>query len=834
MNGRIKVHLQNKATYWKLKASFDGKVTFNVFKRLYLLRNHYQEESVSADILRQTLPSVLGAGLYSAFFVFVTELFSHLAKHVSYTLGKDELGLLVSTVVTVTGVFLGLYFTALSAVAGSLFMRAPEDLQLLFFRNRQGNQYIKTLVMTMLTGVYYLLLRSYGYKVGFLGPILITALTVYAIVRFMSLGIRTFYFIHPGEASATVTGDAARAIDGAGARGLGWKQPFLQNHSRKQAKQSLRTLTSLIDFGVDAIKLSEQQLVDIARYTGGLLAYYIEHKKKIPTESEWFDTKQKHQNWLLADSSELTMALNTGTTLATKSLKDRVWFENECLDIILKIFEILVERHEWGYANACIETVISCLDEVSKNLFLDETKYIIERLHKVIDEVAISSPIPTEDKDRQGQLAMIDSFGRLATGLLVGLLQHLDKRTCKELTAEIESTKWLGGESIYGTKLPGGMLSNLEATKKGLEVEVGMEGKVRSPNWYLTTITTQQYLQKLKDFYEYMKSLQPNFFDKNIEMLIAAQKHVQAAHLNERWLEFSHKMLVSGQMLQKLSDECVRNKKVEDLPWPTYDPDAERAELLEQDKKANDKSARLIPALATLPQSDLLELPDYFGQAYTFGVMAAYEAARENEAERLQKIFPAVLIGALRAHDLLREETSGWSDESKIIFSTEPLEDLLVLSGFIKLYSELYNNPELWSACEDIWSRYLAVGDARAIIQMLAASSTYRDSVFKIMPKATLRQNWDFRFRDKLEEMGLAAESEFSNSFTGEENTINHRSALIRVMARRVEMIDFEARTVFFVTYLSTLDAADGTDFPDRFDLERSIAREEGTNNEEN
>jgi len=197
MTNRLKNYFQNKAIYWGALSLFEQKVSFRTFRQLFVIRQKFREEKISSRILSHSMRNILWAGVYAAIFVFGIEYFSHLAKNVSFALGKNELGLLISTVVTVTGVFLGLYFTALSAVAGNLFMRAPEDLQRLFLRDRKGYQYIRTLALTAIVGIYYLLLMSFGYKVGFLGPIVIALLALYAVVRFIALGSQTFYFIHP-------------------------------------------------------------------------------------------------------------------------------------------------------------------------------------------------------------------------------------------------------------------------------------------------------------------------------------------------------------------------------------------------------------------------------------------------------------------------------------------------------------------------------------------------------------------------------------------------------------------------------------------------------------
>ena len=51
---------------------------------------------------------------------------------------------------------------------------------------------------------------------------------------------------------------------------------------------------------------------------------------------------------------------------------------------------------------------------------------------------------------------------------------------------------------------------------------------------------------------------------------------------------------------------------------------------------------------------------------------------------------------------------------------SEPLENLFEISGYAKLYSELYQNHELWDAVESLWSAYFeSIGNAKQIIQFI-------------------------------------------------------------------------------------------------------------------
>ena len=178
---------------------------------------------------------------------------------------------------------------------------------------------------------------------------------------------------------------------------------------------------------------------------------------------------------------------------------------------------------------------------------------------------------------------------------------------------------------------------------------------------------------------------------------------------------------------------------------------------------------------------------------------------------------------------MTRVKTQNWSEEqSKIIYSTEPLVNLYELSGLAKLYSELYQNPELWKVVQEPWDTYLDNIDAKQEITRIAAICNYRAGLFMIMPQATLRSNWQLRFNHKIREQGLAVfpDSRSYDYVNGREDP-KHASALIRVIARSGGFDLSTGQTAFFVTYLSKRSEAEGIDLPDRRNMQKQITREE-------
>lgn len=801
-------------------------MSFQLFKHLYVLRHYYREQRISSALLQRHVRSFVLNVLASAVFIF---LFEYLAKIFPYEIPfsptKDELGLLISTVVLVCGILLGLYFTAASAVAGNLFMRATEDLQQLFLRERKGRQYIKTLVFTAVIGIFYLFLQAFDYSISPFGPVVIALLAAYSIVRFLSLGSRTFYFIHPVEAAATITSDASYAILNASSHDFGWNKPLLQNHCRRQAEGALATLRSLITFGIETVKLSEEQLVDIVGYIGGLFNDYLEKKKHIPSESYWYKSKTQFQNWILADSAALSVALNTGTSLAPQDVKDRTWFEEECIDIILILFNHFISKQQWESAHVCVEKLVS----VTENLGKDFHEEIAELIIRKVETAVLSTISPNGDSHiitdiKTRQLALIDSFSRLGISVLIGFLGYLDKQTPEILVSEIKNIDWANKVSIYKASLPGALFSRLESTARAYKTEIDIEGHLVSPEWYFITITIQQYLFALKTYFNFLKSVNNDLFQKNIDQLLKINEFLLAAQLTDRWVEFANKLAGCGLLFQRFVHGCEQFRQAKDLPWIDIDFDAEQHAVELYNKDAVDKLIYLLPTLMRLKPGEQ-DLPDYFGQAYTFGVEACYQACLDNERDRFKKIFPSVFYGALSAYESTRKKVDGWTEQSKVIYHTEPLEDLLCLSGYAKLYAELYQVPDLWKVCEDIWNSYLGIPNAKDRITLIVAIANYRDNQSVLMPKAVLRTNWDTKFRGKLRELGLVRDLG-GELFSDRESVPSHPSPLIRVVGIHGDKLGPNSRDVFFTTYLSHHPSAEGIDFPDKKDLQHRIDRE--------
>lgn len=827
---RIKNKLYRTKRFWVARKWLGDKPVFSFWKSLYRSNYELNRLKIYKDILLPTLSSFAGAVIYSAFIIFILELFNRYYP-TNIHFDKAAIDTFLTVIASVSGVFLGLYFTAISSIASNYLLRAPQNVKRFFLSEPRGQQYIRTIAITAIVSVFYIVTKSFGHTIHPAGIAFLSLLVAYIVIRFWQVGTNVFYSLEPQFALPWITRDIFYSTKNVTPPGFQWSKPAIQNHHRRLVAEKFDLIKNLIHFGKAEMKISDEQLITAVRYIGGLLFTYADYKQKIPTMSYWYEIKNEFQDWTLADSSQIAIALSTGTQLQPKNVKDYTWYEEQALNIAIEIC------HSFSDAQKIISNARS-LDvfvEIAEVYAKDFDVKGIERLFQKVDSISKSVyAIKAEDTQQhiyKEQLAFVDAQGRFATSALLGLLKYLDKKTCEEVVERLIKINWRDEKSIYLAGLPAAMLPRLETLFNELKNERVIEGKQISADWYIKAFCIQQYLFSLHQYFNFIKSLHQNYFQSNLDKLLSQQQFPLAVHLIQRWKEFSAKYYRFVFDLKKHLENCDSFRKLKDLSWSDFDFDKEKQTALEREKEVTDKMIQLLPKLKILDLRN--DLPDYFGQALTEGVQACYDACENNDHERLRKIFLAVFDASFAAFNKLRQKVKDWSQvDSQIVFMSEPLENLFEISGYAKLYSELYQNLELWNVVERLWSTYFeSIENAKQTIQFIAAMTSYRDSLFTIMPQATLRSNWQIDFENKLRERGIPV---FPDDRSYRRRQPIHQSSVIRVLERSGGLrLMASARDIFFVTYLSTLPAAEGIELPDRHNFKESIREEQQNPNQE-
>lgn len=821
---RIKNNLYRFKGFWLFKKWFNRPVFLfwsNVFYGHYTIDNTKNY----IKIFKPTLAPFLRAVAYSAFIIFILELYNKYFPINPQPFDKASTDSLLTAVASIMGVFLGLYFAALSGIASNFLIRATQDVRKFFFASPIGLQYIRTIEITGIVSIFYLFVKSFGHTIHPIGLAFLSLLTAYIIIRFWSIGSAVFNSMEPGSSFPFIRKDIEDSINDVVPPGFQWKTPLLQNHRRNLIVYNLDLMNNLIDFGFKELEITDEQLLIAVAHIKIILLNYSQNKGKIPTESFWYESKIQFESWAFANSTNIALALNTGTAIPPKPIRNPLWFEEKSFDIVVKILKKIAERKSIISVFQACDSFVNVAEVYGQNLEKENLKILFQKLEEVFSEIHL-------DKTEEGQvahkeqLAFLETQGRLAVAALIGLIGHINEYPCEKISAEISKINWNSKrkETIYLTDLPSSMLPRLEEIRNNLKNEEIIEGKILSPRWYIKTLCIQHYLYSLEKYFIYLKSLHFDYFQQKFERLLAENQYSLAVHFIQRWLEFSNKYKTLVGYLKKQVESCKKFHWVKDLPFPDFDFSQEEKIASDREREVTDKMIQLLPKLKSVVTEK--ELPDYFGQALTLGLQACYEACMDNNVERFKNIFPIIFDASLVSHDKIRKEVQNWSqDDSKIIYS-----NLFEISGFALLYAELYQNNELWDITKKTWDAYLEIVDAKAAIQFMIAIVGYRNSLFVLMPQAILRTNWQMNFNRKMKEAGLPV---FPEDRYDRKGKISHQSALIRVIAKWGGLSIFSAQEVFFTIYLSNRPEAKDLAFSDKHELKEEVEKEEKGNIEE-
>jgi hypothetical protein len=828
---RIKNNLYRIKSFWQFNKWLNDKPMFLFWVNMFRGHHTLDDAKNYVRILKPTLLPFLGVVFYSAFIIAVLEVYNKYLPINSDHFDKATVDSFLTAVASITGVFLGLYFAAISSIASNFLIRATQDVRNFFLSAPAGMQYVRTVAITGIVSVFYLFVKSLGHTIHPAGLVFLALLAAYVVIRFWSVGSSVFNSMEPGNSFPFITKDIVDSIREVTPPGFQWNKSFLQNHRRRLVSYNLDLLNNLINFGIRELNLPSDQLLVALRYVGGLLFIYSEEKRRIPTNSFWYEIKNQFEDWAFADSTKIALALNTGTSIQPKTIRDFSWFEKRNLDIAVKILKNFAGKKDVGSIFQGCEVFIGVAEVYGKDLDEPGLRMLFEKL----DEVFVATPLEKIEETQvayREQLAFMETQGRLAVAAVLGLVRYLDEHSCESISKSISEINWNSNKRghIYLTGLPVTLISRLESIASNLSNEKLIEGRIISPKWYIKTLCIQEYLYSLQKYFEYLKSLHVNYFQPKFEKLLIENQYSLAVHFLQRWLEFSNKYQSLVNYMEKHIESCAKFHWVKDLPFPVFDFPQEKKGALARERDVSDKLIQLLPKLKTLVVED--DLPDYFGQALTLGLEACYEACKEQDVDRLKVIFPIIFDASITAHDKIRKKVQDWSqDDSKIIYSTEPLANLLDISGFAVLYSELYGNDVIWNVVKSMWDAYLQVVDAKAAIQFIVAIVGYRDSLFVLMPQAILRTNWQMDFTRKMKDTGLPVFPE--DRYYDRQKKISHQSSLIRVIAKWGGLMAFSAQDVFLAIYLSNHPGAKDLTFPDKHDLKEGIKKEEKGDNEE-
>jgi hypothetical protein len=831
--------LQSFASYWRWKRS-QGLLAFQFKKRRFKARSLLRESAESVSIFSQMMRVIFWRLIFSLVLVFVCAVLDHhladlnpqwiptwLHREVEKEAQRDFFTALGG----ISAAFLTLYFTALSVVVSTAYARAPGKIRSLIIREEVGSLYFG--ILAQFAGVVIVMLSSlaFGYHVGPLNTVLASALCLFSIFGFVFLGVRAFEYFDPAALVSLLNRRFWLEIQSVTPDGYQWLDQSFQAHHQRQAEELLGNYSDLVTVASQKENLHGKGLVDVGKGLLLALNFYAKEKVRIPSQSFWFKRAYRHKNWLLTSHNELEIALTTGTVIQPDSVPDLLWFETEAARILAETFHQLGERRDLSGTVALTTSLQNHLGGMGQCLAITEALLVFKAVVPTLrSQSGGENIVVTDDSSKaMNRLAISELYVLALINLLLGLSNELEKLGPDSLRNLLRSINWLKQETLYFDRiLPRKVIQELESLRECFDFEMRIEGTVVSPEWLQIEMAALAFARFLDDLTKPLLNEFEITFGNEVETQLAAKNHVLVAQLVQRGLEASEKLSRSFVKLQKLHEEYATLNRSKEYEWPKIDWNVFQERITALRVRLITALAKSSNELADLPEQE--SWPDFFGHAYTVLGEECFTAMAAGKEDLFQIVFPTFFNLVLRANEKLRQKFL--NDAQNVRLSVDPLLDLMAVSGFAAVFTEL-DSKSFWTATEKCWNGYLSLyrdNDQRRQIIELLCTITEPNWNMRITPRDIMRTRWQQMFGRVLHARGIFRERTF---WDDRRSVVKHPSRLVRVFCRS-EYLSTKPDDVFLTMYIFKRPESAGIKKPHEVDyLERALTPEEDDENDQ-
>ena len=719
-----------------------------------------QDSRVLANLVRSVLIAFLGTAALVASFEALAIALGHVLHWGTLfrPIGPGSYGAFVGVAVGAEAAFLALFFTTVGVIASTTYARVPGEIRGLFVRERTSLIYVWNVAVALLVGVTLLTMPLVAHRSPHgLTVLLFAVLTAFSILSLVLLGTRLFNFFDLSTLSLPLRHRFLRGAKSASAAGRSVPREAQQQAAHDRTAAILRIYGQLTDL-VEKRDVSEARATErIARELLDCWHAASALKPAIPTKSKWFSLAASHPNWLTLSHPQLSMALATDTGVQPTMTPDPLWAENTIARYLEHLLPALSTRDDWERAIRVVDGASELIYYLAARLQVDEAQLLRRTIASYLrGAAAMSGPSSGDQGSGAGwemfRLAAADREVLIYTRFWLGLIssfEHADaQRFASSFDAAVATVR-----GPYKAGAPRKLLELFETIARGIEFERRTEHQTVTPGWWVHHMAARTLLQILVTT---IRAFLDEVRAELIEPLIA-DTDTGAALVTIRILdslELVHKLTAhldtAHQAVAVLG--ALRHAPTSDERWPDGALPDDATPLLAEQLYL--KLGQV--ALQLGHDSHDSTRPDLFGQSYRQLFDATFRAILDGRNDLARQLFPIAIAMADRARTRLSSDLAAERVREQVIFGSEPLLDMMELSGLALLMSEI-DAPGIWPDVRVLWDGIFSDGTAPALAAHLSAVLSAHENLFAITPDSVGRTERKMALARLMTERGIVS-----------------------------------------------------------------------------
>lgn len=750
-----------------------------------------------------------------------------IGKYLLLPLDNETYVQMLTVIAGVTGVFLGLYFTAVSTVISNAYSSVSGDVRELVLGDKLGNNYVKLVSFLTAFSLILLAFSSTGTPPFHLAIPILAIVSCLAIFAFVKLGRRTFFLSDPTLFFDTLSGELIKWVNQATYRGHQWRSPHFQNFYQTQALRSATTLATLAKISSEKPELQGESHPKLIRKLLALVSAYYSYKRLIPSESRWYLKKYQHKQWYLTDSTELEMATQTDTTLQPNEIPDTSWLEDLITEEVLKAFRADLETGDYKSLYNKTVNLPEYFKSIGNNWHVEDGIKFHTKISKHLLK-ALTSEQKIDEAQEQYALAVMDIVATSPLSIELGFVNAIKELDLDKLKTELRSTNWSKYDAPYHFDLPIRTIKVIEEVASGIRFERKAHGQRQTASWYIVELVLHDLELALYEQWQSFFETLETWYRNSGKKLADTKQYKLSATLYSRAIEQAWKLDSHIEQLRELTSLLHKDTRVDFIQKAEWDWDKEHERVAKFRNMAIKGQAELIPHLWDTTRPDP-NMPDFFGGAVHRTGEACFDALVNGDSGEFKALFRPYFLGILGIFESVKPQVKGWETSSAIAWMSEPILDLFDISGYAYIFAEYHDKPELWDECKAVWDTYLKTSEQQ--LQSLSVISSYNQTPRGVItPRATLRSRWQLHLARLLNSLPRQGTSDFYS-----QPRVQHKSKFIQNISPWSDDMPFmhtDAIDVFSIKYLLNLQVGKDLDFGVSDDKIRHVNKNLGEQNE--
>jgi hypothetical protein len=404
------------------------------------------------------------------------------------------------------------------------------------------------------------------------------------------------------------------------------------------------------------------------------------------------------------------------------------------------------------------------------------------------------------------RLAAADRAVLIYTRFWLGLIrpfEHVDSLRLASSFDEAVATV----QGPYKAGAPRQLLEIFEGIAYGIEFEQRTEHRRVTPGWWVHHIAARTLCKVLvtsiQGFCTQVKTelIDPLVADTSTDATLVTIQVLGCLELVDK---LTFHLQTAEQALAALN--ALRHAPTKDEQWPKATlPVGVPVALAEQ-------LYRKLGQMALLLDHDPHDSskPDLFGQSYRLLFDVTFRALLDGQTDLASQLFPITMAMADRARARLSADLAGQGTREQAIFGTEPLMDMMELSGYALLMSEL-DGPGIGPEVRHLWDSIFAGDTAPALASHMSAVLPAHGGLFALTTGGIARTERKMALARLMSERGVVSPA----GMPTERPVSRPESAIVNAFAPYdLGFVEPELADLFIVEYLKRRPDMDALEIP--------------------